>query len=267
MAIKPYRVEKPKFNMLVFGPAGNGKSTLAYSAQDDERMWPIVAVNFAGNPQSVKVNTDRVQILEVDAPQDMKTIIDALEGKSKTMFKWPAEQIKTVIVDTVTQANRLALTSLQGLDIKDVAKLSTEAQRGMLQQYGQVLNWLMLITHWLSQKATQHSIVTCQEKLDDYSPTKLPNLTGQAVGEVTGYYNIVARASHITYFDDAQKKAVAEIAGVKDVKDLKFILQTQPAMGIPIAKVQYAAHTVPAFMNNPTISEILNRIPAFNEGK
>lgn len=266
MAIRPYQVAKPKFNMLVFGPAGNGKTTLAYSAQNDDRMWPIVGLNFAGNPQSVNVNTDRVQILEVDTPQDVKTVIDALEGKSKTTFKWPAAEVKTVIVDTVTQANRLALTSLQGLDIKDVAKLSSEAQKGMLQQYGQVLNWLMLVTHWLSQKATQHSIVTCQEKLDDYSPTKLPNLTGQAVGEVTGYYNIVARASHATFYDDAQKAAIAKLIGVQK-DELKFILQTQPGMNIPIAKVQYAGHTVPAYMNNTNITEILNRIPAFCEVK
>lgn len=264
MAIKNYRPDS-KFNMLIFGPAGNGKTTLAYSAMNDPRMTPILSVNFAGNPQSVKVN-DQVQIVEVEHPSDIKDLVDAFQKGSDKLFRWPTSKIKTIIIDTLTQANRAALNAVQGTELKDMAKLSPEAQKLMMQQYGQVLNWLTLAAFIFSQKVTQHSIVTCQEKLDDYSPTKYPNLTGQAVGEVTGYYNIVARASHATFLSDAEKAAIANMLGVKP-NELKYILQTQPGMNIPIAKVQYAGHTVPAFMNNATISDILDRIPAFNEVK
>jgi AAA domain len=265
MAIRPYR-SSPKFNALFFGPAGNGKTTLAYSAQKDPRMTPILAINFAGNPQSVRVDESVTQVIEVDTPNDIKDVTDALAKGSKTLFKWPTDQIKTVIIDTLTQANRAALNTVQGTDLKDIAKLSSEAQKMMMQQYGQVLNWLTLAAFIFSQKVTQHSIVTCQEKLDDYSPTKYPNLTGQAVGEVTGYYNIVGRCSHAVHFSDPEKEAIAKLIGVSK-NDLKFILQTTPGNGIPIAKVQYEGHTVPPYMNNTTITEILNRIPCFNESK
>jgi hypothetical protein len=102
--IKRASAADTKLNLLVYGEAGIGKTTLLTQANDHPAMSPALVINLEGGLLSV-ANRGDVDYLDASSSQEVEEIIVAVKAQSAEVAHY-----KTLIVDSATELAALILS-------------------------------------------------------------------------------------------------------------------------------------------------------------
>jgi len=118
-----------QFNLLLYGKAGAGKTSLAATAGDHEAMRQVLFLNVEGGMLSL---THRDDILIADTPT--AAAVEEIFWKLAQAEEEPYSQIKTVVIDSGTELQNVMLAQTAE------EKARTDARRGpndiYLEDYG-----------------------------------------------------------------------------------------------------------------------------------
>lgn len=97
--MKIYRVtpKRPRFNVLLYGDPGSGKTTLAATSQESEHMKNVLFLNIEGGLLSVSYRGD-VRAVDIESTDEVEEAFWKIRDK-----KPPFETIQTVVIDSGTE--------------------------------------------------------------------------------------------------------------------------------------------------------------------
>lgn len=261
-----------RIKFLIYGMPNSGKTTLAYSALDVPELWPILALDFVGNPEvalkRVKAHADKLVLLTIEKPVDVGHVLQWIkEGyKSKTFdtllsnngVQFPGP-FRTIIIDTFSAVNLALVSALMGLDSYTKLTLSTnaQAQKEQIPMYRDSLTWMTGVTHELNSLGL-NLIFTAQEKNSDWGDVRAIDLVGQAQVTVPSYMNGVIRMTDRNTPIEENLAVLAKSAGIK-FEDVLKVGQFQSSPNVPLARMSFDGWNK-RYILNPTIASILKEI-------
>jgi hypothetical protein len=262
-------LQVPYLKLMLYGQPGSGKTRTSGSAALDERSAPCLMLSSAGNPESIRNYDPLPDIIVMRELTDYNVWYEWL-SMGQPADKKIVEQFdlhppyKTLVVDGMTEVQRFSFDVVIGN--KDVGPGDIPAP-AQIQHFGRVLGQMVTFTR-LFLALPMHVIVTSLERADKDDNTGgweyKPLLWGQSAGEVPGYALAVARLVHRARIDYKMTKAITEAhtSGIlEDVltQDTTTVALFKPS-GKYVAKDQYGS--IGAFMLDPTVAKILDRIQA-----
>lgn len=256
---------------LLYGAPGSQKTRTAYSATFDERFFPVLVLESAGNPLSTREYLPRPTILTMETLNDYGYPYDyILRNQPKdhefavTLRKAGVEvpeKFKTVIIDGSSETQRFAFRAVvPGADV-DPGKVPAAYER---QHFGRVL---AAMTNWAYKffKLDIHVILTSleMEREDGGILKKRPLYWGQSEGEISSYAYLIMRMAQVDNIDTRSKAVIAgDLEEAKRSQTVGFIRQSMSFY----AKDQYGLRekdgSLMRYMFDPTISKIWDAIQA-----
>ena len=125
-----------RIRLIIFGPGGVGKTTLAYSFNDDPRTAPVLGIDFAGNPERIVAGLNAPIILRLEKPDDLDLVVDffragqPLKHELRKVADIASDLVfKTVVFDTFSEWQRGVIDRITGNEhIKQISNaISPEA--------------------------------------------------------------------------------------------------------------------------------------------
>lgn len=251
---------------LLYGPPGSGKTRLGASATFVQDMYPVLMLESAGNPVSIRKYDPLPTILTMDSMKDYNAPYDFLskgqpdDHPFKKMLldagvELPKEKFRTVFVDGMTEVQRFAFrVVIPGRD-SAVGDLPASTE---IQHFNSVLS---MMTNWAYKfiKLDMHVILSSleAEKQDKSGGIfRRPLLWGQSQGEISSYVYMVMRLSQTENMDARTKAVVAnEIDEIKRSTSVGFVRASSSFY----AKEQYGMRDEDGemkYMFNPTMEKI-----------
>lgn len=147
---KPYRVKMDPnnvhINLLLYGPQGVGKTTLAASAQEHPALGPVLLVNFEGGTLSL-VSRGDIDAIDINSIDEVDELFWLLRNKTDGF-----EQYKTIILDSGSEMQTLALEDTARAEIEKARRQGKNTERTIddmeLQTYGKSGAQLSRIFRW-----------------------------------------------------------------------------------------------------------------------
>jgi hypothetical protein len=192
-----YTFRDEKLKMMVYGNPGVGKTRMVATAAWDPRLAPALMLEAKGNPISIRAYDKKPDIVVI------KEMADFNDPYAWMSLGQPADHpfavvnelhppYKTVIVDSLTEVQRLVIRKVQHLDSSEPGNLTPALGRqGFGQLLGTMLNWAtfyleldlnVIITSHEAQKQDESQIIH-----------KMPLIWGQSGNELPGYCYMVMR--------------------------------------------------------------------------
>lgn len=220
-----------KFNFLVYGESGSGKTLLTGSAFDVPELNPMLLINVEGGELTLRSTYPDVEAVRVTTWKEMNDVYEDL--------KLGGHRYKTVGIDSVTEIQKLGMSYTMAerhgdndLAVPEIKEwnINVEQTRKFVRLFRDLPN--------------VNTIFTALVRVDTDKRTgmsrKKPSLSGKVADEISGFLDIV------TYL------YVEEIDGVNT-----RILLTGMTPGI-VAKDRSAK--LPLQIANPTMSTIYGYI-------
>lgn len=194
----------PLLKAMIYGFGGTGKTTFAFSFQEDERTAPILVLNASGNPDwPMRANPD-VVVIDLDAYEDIDLPYAFLHAgqpaahEFRKRFDIPQEVVfKTVIVDTFSDWQQKLIESVTGQ--QTVTKLS-DARGPTLKERSPILSKTIKPARELLTTLNLNVILCLQERtkinIDGGSETCVPFIDGGARELVPSWANFVGHLSN-----------------------------------------------------------------------
>lgn len=169
--------------VLLYGPAGYGKTTLLATAMEDPRLSPILVLDYEGGT-SVLGGT-KVKVFDVKGWDDFNQIYAILASGD--------HPFKTIAIDSMTEAHMASL--LGRLDVntrnrKDPDALDMNDYGIALTQTRRLLRTFRDLPYHFIATALSQDVVDPRE-----GSIKKPNLQGRLADEAQGIFDIVAYLS------------------------------------------------------------------------
>lgn len=197
----PYRVQlnKPKLNILLYGPQGTGKTTLAASAQEHPEMTPVLIANFEGGLLSLTSRGD-IDAIDIKSILQMDQLFWLLHNKTP-----PFDKYKTLIIDSGSEMQNLAMEEATRAEIAQWQKRNQgkTPERTIddieIQTYGKVTSQLSRLFRWF-RDLDMNVIITALPKMTyikgadqrTATPTLVePYFTNKLGTQVMGYMDMV----------------------------------------------------------------------------
>jgi hypothetical protein len=269
--MKPASLDYSLIKALFYGAPGTTKTRTAASAVFVEEMWPVLMLESAANPLSIRDYEYRPTILTMESMKDFNYPYDWLRnGQPKDHpFVRGCEQMeveltfpyKTVIIDGGSEVQRHAFKAVVPGRDANVGDVPPSLER---QHFGQIL---AMMTNW-SYKFVQlpmHVVLTCleQEKQEGANGPiyRRPLIWGQSQVEMSSYVYLVMRLTAAQHLDTRTQAVVAgDIAEVKESHTIGFTKKTASFY----AKDQYGMcdekGELLRFMFDPTMPKIWDAI-------
>jgi hypothetical protein len=259
----PYRVnleEDLYAKVMLYGLPGSGKTRLAGSAALDPRMAPVLYLDAAGNPLSLRDYAQKPDILRVESLKDLNGVYSFLNGGQDAGHPLVKElglrtDYKTIVFDGITELQRFGFAQLTGSERIGPGDMPKGVE---IQQYGSILRMMTNLAQRFFA-LDMHVIVTALEREDQDQAsgtiTYRPLLAGQAAGEFPAYAYVLARLSHVGRVQRRDLKDVsATVADTQDSTNIAFFKPTERMM----AKDQLGIGM--PYMFDPTMTKILDAL-------
>lgn len=177
--------QPPRFNMLVYGESGVGKTTLAGSADLIPEMRKILVLDIEGGLLSIKNRYPNVESVRIKTWDDMQRVYDTLYAGD--------HGYNTVIVDSLTEAQKMSMDRVmrrlveeheeRDADVPGIREWNINIEQ--TRKFVRSLRDLPLNTIFTALPRTDKNQRT------GASRTK-PSLSGKVADEVAGFLDIVA---------------------------------------------------------------------------
>lgn len=165
--------------ILVYGQPGVGKTYLAGSAEDDERMAPVLYGDVEAGVLTLRHRGKALDVVRIDSIEDLRAVYRELQAGRLAY--------RTFVLDSLTELQKVSLRDIIGT--KDIATL---------QDWGKNLDQVRRMIR-LFRGLPIHFVCTALEmdiKDDETGAVWVrPSLPGKLSAEVSGFFDIVGRLS------------------------------------------------------------------------
>lgn len=197
--------EEHYLKVLIYGPFGAGKTTLAGSAETIAQMCDVLYIDVESGSLSL-VGQD-IDVLRINAYQDFSQIYeflrlhcryrDAKEGAkgladaNARIGALPDKRYRTVVIDSLTEVQKTLMYMLLGTSIGGT-RLDLIPESPEWKEWGQSAEMIRLLVRSF-RDLPMHVIFVCseQEVQDGGNLVRRPNLPGKLSGEVQGFLDVV----------------------------------------------------------------------------
>lgn len=228
LPIYEVRDKEPKFNFLVYGESGVGKTRFCGSVCDVEELCPALMLDVEGGSLTLRSIYPRLECVRIDTWDKLKRVYSKLKQE-------PGHGYKTIILDSVTEMQKIGmdytmLTRHGGddLSVPEIKEWNINIEQ--VRKYVRAFRDLEGV----------NTLFTALVRVDVDKRTglsrKKPSLNGKVADEVCGFLDIV------TYL------GMEEVDGVNT-----RILQTGNTPGT-VAKDR--SNFLPMLIANPTMTDI-----------
>lgn len=250
---------EPLLKVLFYGKPGSTKTRTAATACLDPRTKPVLWLNAAGNPLSIRDYAEKPDIIDIEALKDVNDpynwIVAGQDPNAPFAKKFELRPpYKTIVVDQITDVQRLSFATVMNepnLGPGDMGKFTD--RRDFYAVLGQMVRFSKLY-----YSLPINVIMTALEadSRDDQTGaiTYEPLLWGQSATEVAGYAYVVARLVHRSVMSSTIAKVVEDAIGKEKVTSVALFLPS----GKYVAKDQYGS--LGSFMIDPSIGRMLDLI-------
>lgn len=232
-------------SMLIYAPAGHGKTYFLGTGVNDERVSPMLLLDFEAGVESIRSKVREIPVDKIGAPIPGKIDVvrikrwEDLETVYKMLLDGVVEKYKSIALDSLSEMNYLNLSTIvenammvNARHMQDVAEMTDYLRSAFMMR--------KLIRGF--RDLPVHSFFTAgvQEVTDPITkaPSVVPALNGKMALEVPGLVTIV---------------------GYLGLDGERRILLTQPTSRF-IAKDRTEGGKLGAYVENPTIPKIFDLI-------
>jgi AAA domain len=188
----------PKLKLLVYGPPGVGKTTLAASASLVPEMSPVLFVSLEGGTLAISenlegfINPDNITVTEFNGLKDLDKLLEWLETT--------AHGYKTVVFDSVSDMQEHLIDAWQKMMMpkgeEGLPDLNS-ADKAIMRVFGKTTDSMRERLRKLRDLPT-HVVFVCAEADTSGSTTqkafmRYPALMPKIRQSVIGYMDVVAR--------------------------------------------------------------------------
>lgn len=262
MAKRNYIMQSRYIRAMFYGKPGSTKTRTVGTATLDARTYPVLWLNAAGNPESIRDYSQVPDIINIEELKDINTPYNWIMQGQKTC-KFTEEfgllndgPYKSIVVDQVTDIQRLSFDTVMkqpDLGPGDIGKHSD--RRDFYGVLGQMVRFAKLYFD-----LPMHVFMTCLEKQTVNEVTGAvsysPLLWGQSDTEVPGYALIVSRLVHRAATKKALLKVIEDSTGDETIHSVALF---KPS-GQYLAKDQLSNGRLGDFMQDPTVTKMMDAI-------
>lgn len=172
----------PKFNMLVYGQSGAGKTRLLGSTFEVEELSPMLLIDIEGGGLTLQTTYPDVETVRVKSWAKLKEIYEQL--------KLGNHGYKTVGIDSLTEAQKM------GMDFTmDTRHPGQELAVPEIKEWNINVEQVRKFVRLFRDLEGVNTIFTALERVDVDKRTQLsrrkPSLSGKVADEVAGFLDIV----------------------------------------------------------------------------
>lgn len=148
MGLAPYRVkiDQPTLNVLLYGPPGVGKTTVAASVQDHPSMSPVLFASFESGLLSIASRND-IDAVDIVSVIQMDELFWLLRNKTP-----PYDKYKTIVIDSGSEMQTLALEEARRSEMQKDAKAGKKTDSTIddleLRTYGKAGAQIARLMRW-----------------------------------------------------------------------------------------------------------------------
>lgn len=259
MAKRSDPFESPYLRLLLYGIPGSLKTRTAGTACLDERTSPVLWLDAAGNPVSIRDYPEHPDIIMVEELKDLNDPYNWIREGQPANHPFVKRfnlrpPYKCLVVDQITDVQRLSYNLVTG---------NTTTGPGDIPKAHQIQHFMGILNQMVNFAKSYYSlplhvIMTAQEKTETDTTTGLtrnaPLLWGQADTEVPGYANVVARMVHRAVTKTALLKVIEDATLEKVIDGVALFLPS----GKYVAKDQFGR--LGSYIVDPTVTKMLDLI-------
>jgi hypothetical protein len=238
--VRPPNFTKPEINRfckgLIFAPSGHGKTHLLGTAQDDERTFPMIVLDYEGGTSTL-VGRD-IDIVRIRDWQDY--------NESYAYLKNANHPYNSVGLDSISESHIFALLTQLDSGTRD-RRIPDLLEQG---DYGVALVQMRRLLR-AYRDLPLHFFATCMAK-DDLDPregmVKKPALAGALADEAPGIFEMVAYLALSEVQDENGEPMVQRFLVLKNYPKLRTKVRVPQNM------------EAPDYILEPTITTILDTL-------
>lgn len=170
-------------NLLVYGPAGSGKTYLAGTAQDHPDTSPVLFLDMEGGTTTLRHRKD-IDVVRVETTERLNEVYEMVAMDTEDYYK-------TIVLDSLTELHSVIMSDVMKVRIEKRPDLAGEPP-GM-KEWGLAGDKLKVVVRAFRDLPC-NTILIALDKTDKDENGKVsisPSLPGQLSGNIPGFLDIV----------------------------------------------------------------------------
>lgn len=210
-----FEIRKPSaernLNLLIYGPAGSGKTHLSATAAQSDRFKNVLFLDVEGGAQTLnRPGFEDIDIIGITEFETFARVFEFLKAHVKLRDSKNAEDQKrldslnakyslaegtryrTVVIDSLSEVAKLVMYRLLAID-PDLARLDGDIKSAEIQDWGKSAEYVRLLVRGF-RNLDINSIVICSENLTQDNMKMLHHdiaLPGKLASEIPGFFDVV----------------------------------------------------------------------------
>lgn len=175
-----------KLNILVYGPAGVGKTVLAASADEVPAMRKVIYLDIEGGTLSIEDRFPKVEIARIEKWGQIQDVYNDL-------FNHDGAGYNTVVIDSATEAQKMSMDAVMATAYHRDQTLDRDMP--MQRHWGVNIEHMRRMVRAF-RDLPMHTIITAlaKEETDNLNARHVkPSMSGKLADEISGFMDIVLR--------------------------------------------------------------------------